>query len=63
MTEQVTQPDQHAEDGKIHPGIRSHVTGDAEFRAHVERGKESAGVGPNRSLEAVDREVRRLLAS
>lgn len=62
MIEQATQPDEHAEDIKVHPGIRSYVTDDAGFQAHVQRGRESAKAGPNRSLESVDREVQRLLS-
>lgn len=61
MAEQAIQPDEQAEDAKVHSGIRSHVTGDEEFRAHVQRGRASAEAGPNRSLESVDREVQRLL--
>ena len=61
MADQAIQLGEQAEDGQVHPGIRSHVTGDAEFRAHVQRGRESAKAGPNRSLESVDRKVQRLL--
>lgn len=62
MTEQVSQLNDQAEDSQVHPDIRSHVMDDAGFRAHVQRARESAKTGPNRSLDEVDREVQRLLA-
>ena len=53
--------DDQAEDRQMHLGCRSHVRTDAEFRAAVQVGIDSASIGPNRALEIVAAEIRRSL--
>jgi len=52
---------EQAEDRQIHPSIRSYVTTDADFRAHVQRGISSAKAGSNRDFTAIDAEILRSL--
>ena len=50
-----------AEDAQMHPRMRSYVTTDAEFRAHVQRGLASGEIGPNRDFATIDTEIRKSL--
>ena len=50
--------DERAEDGQVHSRMRSYVTTEAEYRAHVQRGRASGQTGPNRDFETVDAEIR-----
>jgi hypothetical protein len=64
MTDRVIHHDgeaEQSEDRQIHPGIRSYVISDAEFRAAVQRGIDSAKAGPNRDFSTIDAEIRRSL--
>jgi hypothetical protein len=49
------------ENMQVHPRVRSYVTTDAEFRAHVQRGFAAGEAGPNRDFAVIDAEISRSL--
>ena len=57
MMDDVTSKTSRPEE-KLHPELRSFATTDAAFTALVVAGIASAKVGPNRSLDDVDDEIR-----